>query len=81
MPSRTAVGVALGALLAIPAGSTLGQPAPLETLEVPYDVESGFIPGGAAVANGASFMTVIRVPGAAWLRLNFDQVVSYRTRQ
>jgi hypothetical protein len=52
--------------------------APLESMEVPQIVDSGFVraPGPG---RGVAYQAVVRAPGSPWVRLSFDDVVLGRT--
>lgn len=69
--------------LTLSAVCALGQPAPLESRQVPINVDSGLtqnvpvvdLADAAAVEPLVVFVTEVSVPGASWLRLNFEQVL------
>ncbi len=74
MRFHTAIGVVMVTSLALPAAPATAQTSPLEQMEVPFHVDSGLVVNSTA-NRVAAYSTVVRVPDATWLRLQFDQVV------
>ena len=65
------------ALLAMIAGTAMGQAAPVPSHRVGIQANSGAVFADAGDGNDAKlvYMTDVTVPNASWLRLKFDEVV------
>ncbi|MCC6661748.1 MAG: hypothetical protein IT437_12780 [Phycisphaerales bacterium] len=75
MRNRIWCGFAAAAVMASCAGLAQAQTAPLPTRNVVYQLDSGVLANTGAGGAAPVFFRQIRVAGAPWLRLNFDQVV------
>ena len=78
MRNRRRCGLAAAAVVSLCAGLAQAQTAPLPTRDVVYQMDTGALTNnGANQAEGAThvFFRQVRVAGAPWLRLKFDEVL------
>ena len=74
MRFHTTVGFGLLTSLTMPVLQAVAQTAPLEQMEVPVQMDSGFVFNSTAT-RATAFNTVVRIPDATWLRLQFDVAI------
>ena len=74
MRFHTSVGFGLLTSLTMPVLQAVAQTAPLEQMEVPVQMDSGFVFNSTAT-RATAFNTVVRIPDATWLRLQFDVAI------